>query len=460
MTAAKAHTGRALLFLAPFLLYEDLLISVIFIAAGLLVAHYEKISAQLAELDWGDFIFFTYLFHMLYGERNFAYVGLEPLYVTEMVLAVLALWYARDLLEIRKVLAIYYIIVLIGLLFAAIYFFSYRIDAIRDSLMLIYAFWVPVVYHIFRREKVYDLFFVLLKLFIVLKAVHYVYEIFLILAGIRTVLFEGFRFGVGYIMPSVIVISLFLPLKHIDWKYKLLSLMMFPAVFTMFHRSMFLGIALAAVLIFLFGGYRIKRSMVLLGVAGLALLTAFVTYYSIQLEFDILRYLERKSSMEEGNINFRLVSWQLVLQQFYDHALLGFGVGRPAMYVYANVFYDVVNLSYFEIRDLGGNAQPHNSYINILTRFGIFVFPLFLYAIFKPLGRFTYFYRKHQNGHFEAYSRFLLMGGFLLFMYVWAFFNVVLEAPHHAFPFWLIIGMLISYSRTEAFSYKTVRIKQ
>lgn len=451
------HILRSVLFLFPFFLYESLTVAAALSVIGLVIIRFESIHKQLTRLELREFVFFTYLFHMLYGERAFAYVGLEPLFVTEMVLAALALWYARDLLQVRRILAIYYIIVLIGLFFALSYIVYYRIDAIRDALMLIYAFWVPIVYHIFKRERHYDLFFSLLKIFIVLKAVHYVYEFTLILLGIRTVLFEGFRFGVGYILPALIVISIFAPMKRFSFPYKLLSLMMFPAVFTMFHRSMFVGITLAAIVIFLLGGRGIRKNMVAYAGAGIVLMVAFLAYYTIQLDFDILRFLDRKTSMEEGNINYRLISWELVMDKFREHWVLGFGVGRPIMYVHSNVFYEVVNLSYFEIRRLGGNAQPHNSYLNILARFGLFIFPLFLWAVLKPVFRFGKFWRTGSRYRTEAYTRFLLIAGFLLFMYVWAFFNVVLESPHHSFPFWLAIGMLLSYERTEAMKAKVVR---
>jgi len=47
-----------------------------------------------------------------------------------------------------------------------------------------------------------------------------------------------------------------------------------------------------------------------------------------------------------------------------------------------------------------------------------------------------------------------------MIMYVLAFFNVVLEGPHHSFPFWLAIGMLLSYGRSGNFTPKIIRIKK
>lgn len=444
----------------PFFLYEDWVLSIILLIVGIVLLNVEKISRSIIALEWREYIFFIYAFHMLFGERHFGYVGFEPLFITEIVIVILTISYAKDLLKVRRVLFVYYLLVLIGVGFAFVYFFQYGLDAIRDSFMLLYAFWVPIVYHIFKSEKQYGLFFSLLKLFIVLKAIEYCYEAAMILLGYQAITFEGFRFGVGYVMPALIVIALFLPFKQIGWKYKLLSLMMIPAVFTIFHRSIFLGIILAIVVIFIVGGVESKRNILKYGVTSLIILIGFLIYYNSIVEVDIFDVLEAKASLDEGNINFRVLSWQYVLDNFYDHFLLGYGVGRPVMYVYQNVFYPTVNLSYFEIRDSGGNAQPHNSYLNILARFGVMIFPIFLYAIFQPMIKFMkYIHNKRVNGS-EPYTRFLLLTGFLMSMYVLAFFNVVLEGPHHSFPFWLVIGMLLSFGRSGNFKPKVIKIEK
>lgn len=436
------------------------MLSAILLIVGLVLVNIEKLNHSIISLDWREYIFFIYAFHMLFGERHFGYVGFEPLFITEIVIAFLTISYANDLIKVRRVLFVYYLLVAIGLSFAFIYFFQYGLDAVRDSFMLLYAFWVPLVYHIFRSEKQYDLFFSLLKLFIVLKAIAYCYEAVMIILGYQSITFEGFRFGVGYVMPSLIVIALFLPLKKIGWKYKLLSLMMIPAVFTIFHRSIFLGIILAILVIFISGGVELKRTIIKYGVASLIILFGFLIYYNSIIEVDIFDILEAKSSLDEGNINFRFISWQYVLDNFYDHFLLGYGVGRPIMYVYQNVFYPTIDLSYFEIRDLGGNAQPHNSYLNILARFGVLIFPIFLYAIFQPIFKFMRHINKKRVNGMEPYTRYLLLTGFLMIMYVLAFFNVVLEGPHHSFPFWLAIGMLLSFSRSGNFTPKIIRIEK
>lgn len=448
------------LFLLPFFLYEDFILSVLMLVIGYAIIRYEKIDLALSRLQWREYLFFIYMFHMLFGEREFAYVGFEPLFITEIVIATLAVSYARELLKIRKVLFIYYLVVLTGIGFAVVYFSENQLDAVRDSFMLVYAIWVPIVYHIFKNEDHYDLFFLFLKLFIVLKAAAYFYEGIMIFIGLKTISFEGFRFGVGYILPSLIVLTIFLPLRHIGFAYKLIALVMIPAVFTIFHRSIFLGIMLGLLLIYAIGSNFTRKKIITYGFVSTVLLVGFLFYYNSVVDVDLFRILELKASLEEGNINYRFISWQHVLSKFYEHFLLGYGVGQPVMFSQNNIFYDTVELTYFQIRDLDGNAQPHNSYLNILARFGILIFPLVLYAILKPLKKIPEYMSLKSRGGSYAYSKFLLLIGFLIVMYVLAFFNVVLEGPHHAFPFWLTIGMLLGYGRAGNFSRKFVRVKK
>lgn len=233
---------------------------------------------------------------------------------------------------------------------------------------------------------------------------------------------------------------------------------MIPAVFTVFHRSIFFGIILGVAVIFIIGNREVRGNIVKYGLTSLILLIGFLLYYNSLVEVDIFRILEVKSSFEEGNINYRILSWHHVLDNFYEHFLLGYGVGRPIMYVYQNIFYTTVDLTYFQIRDLAGNAQPHNSYLNILARFGILIFPIFLYAIFQPLFKLMKHIRNKGKNGMEPYNRYLLLIGFLILMYILAFFNVVLEGPHHSFPFWLVIGMLLSFGRSGNFSPKIVKV--
>src|SRR5690625_6162012 len=91
MKVKHLQNAGIVFFLLPFFLYEDFLLSVILSVIGLAIIYAEKISREFMKLEWREYVFFIYMFHMLFGEREFAYVGLEPLFVTELVLGILIL---------------------------------------------------------------------------------------------------------------------------------------------------------------------------------------------------------------------------------------------------------------------------------------------------------------------------------------------------------------------------------
>ena len=449
---------RIILFLGPFFLYESLLVSTgLFLLAFGIIKH-EGIQKLINRLDIREFIFFTYMFHMLIGEREFAYVGVSPLFITEITIFILSVLYIQKLIKVKKLLLPYYLLVIIGLLFAIIYFPVNQISAIRDSFMLIYAIWVPIIYAVFNDKSKYTLFFELLKVFVVVKAAHYLYWVVLILLGLWFPTFEGFRFGVGFTLPSLLVLSLVIPLKEIDVKYKFLAFIMVFAVFTLFHRSIFLGIMIVYVAYLGLGTWKTQKGVLKYGSAALICLITFIFIYQYYTDFDMFTYLDRKTSTSEGNVSYRFIAWGILWEKFTDNFILGFGVGQPAFYEFGNKVFDPGNLSYFQIAEMGGNAQPHNSYLNILTRFGIFVFPIFLWGLIKPLLKVIDFF-PIKKFSIPVYNRYLLLFGFLGVLYVFTFFNVALEGPHHSFPFWLTIAMVLGYDK-HALQYPKVELRK
>jgi hypothetical protein len=78
--------------------------------------------------------------------------------------------------------------------------------------------------------------------------------------------------------------------------------------------------------------------------------------------------------------------------------------------------------------------SPHNFHLTIMARFGVLVFCIwlyFLYLLFKD------FFRRKLTG-----NRFLITSILLSFI-INASFDVFLEGPMGAFPFWTFIGLLI-----------------
>src|SRR5690625_7780827 len=117
MKVKHLQNAGIVFFLLPFFLYEDFLLSVILSVIGLAIIYAEKISQEFMKLEWREYAFFFFMFHMLFGGRVFAYVGLGPLFVTGIVLGVLILSSPTGLLSVRTGLGLLYVLVLNWILF-------------------------------------------------------------------------------------------------------------------------------------------------------------------------------------------------------------------------------------------------------------------------------------------------------------------------------------------------------
>ena len=89
--------------------------------------------------------------------------------------------------------------------------------------------------------------------------------------------------------------------------------------------------------------------------------------------------------------------------------------------------------------------SPHNFHLTIMARFGVIIF--ILWMSFLVIIFYDYFKRK-LNG-----KRFLIVSILLAFV-INASFDVFLEGPMGAFPFWTFIGLLI----IEEYHYKPKEI--
>ena len=78
--------------------------------------------------------------------------------------------------------------------------------------------------------------------------------------------------------------------------------------------------------------------------------------------------------------------------------------------------------------------SPHNFHLNIMARFGVLIFLIwtyFLIQVLKPL------FKK------QLIARRLLIGCILLAFLINASFDVFLEGPMGAFPFWTWVGLYL-----------------
>lgn len=151
--------------------------------------------------------------------------------------------------------------------------------------------------------------------------------------------------------------------------------------------------------------------------------------YKLQAVFDA----EHLRVSVRNNI-WRVLVWRRMLADLHEggamHALAGAGVGKPW-------FYRALYQSSFHYGDDREGLDPHNSYLNMLYRYGIVGFALLLAAIGGTLH--SAYRALRMAGGDRLLEALLLYFGYTLFF---AFFTVSLEGPAYSMPFWMTLGLI------------------
>jgi len=126
----------------------------------------------------------------------------------------------------------------------------------------------------------------------------------------------------------------------------------------------------------------------------------------------------------ENNVVWRLVWWAKIID--YSFSSPNFFIGKGLGMNLATDD-DIITLD-------DSLRSPHNFHLNIMSRFGVLLFMIWMYfliQIIKPL------FKKQLQG------RRLLIGCILLAFLINASFDVFLEGPMGAFPFWTWLGLYL-----------------
>lgn len=126
----------------------------------------------------------------------------------------------------------------------------------------------------------------------------------------------------------------------------------------------------------------------------------------------------------EDNVIWRLVWWAKILD--YSFSAPNFFIGKGLGMSLATDD-DIITLD-------ENLRSPHNFHLNIMARFGVLIFLIwtyFLIQVLKPL------FKK------QLIARRLLIGCILLAFLINASFDVFLEGPMGAFPFWTWVGLYL-----------------
>jgi len=131
----------------------------------------------------------------------------------------------------------------------------------------------------------------------------------------------------------------------------------------------------------------------------------------------------------DDNFYFRLLRWDKVFDVWRDNPLFGGGFGRPLI--------PASLLNEAESEGLGFNAGlPHNTYLTILARLGLFGFVLVMGAWITSIVLATRASRRSAFGP-DA----LAAGAALVAMMGFATFVLFLERPMHAANLWIVAAI-------------------
>ncbi|MBF0384963.1 MAG: O-antigen ligase family protein [Candidatus Omnitrophica bacterium] len=136
-----------------------------------------------------------------------------------------------------------------------------------------------------------------------------------------------------------------------------------------------------------------------------------------------------------GNSAFRIFIWIDMVDELIDNkALLGINFGKPQR----SHSIEMLNWAASEWKR-DGWITPHNSFLHMVYRAGILgiVFICCFFSLFFDL-----FIRLYAKRDFSG----LIIIGIFVYWIIISNFNVFLEFPYNAIPFWALFGLTIRYS--------------
>ena len=127
--------------------------------------------------------------------------------------------------------------------------------------------------------------------------------------------------------------------------------------------------------------------------------------------------------MTETNATWRLTAWHLAWQRFLEGPWLGIGYGLP-----------ILQSSLRNVR----TADPHNSILAFFVRHGVVGGTLFLALIVQACVRYVRRIKSSSPGDERSLTLFFFLA--LVYMVIFASFNVVLENQYEGIFFWFALS--------------------
>jgi hypothetical protein len=323
------------------------------------------------------------------------------------------------------------------------------IDLIRDSFIFQYGWFVFILF-LFKEklEIIWETLFYIYKWFPFVALLNFILQYFAPFfetvtpfGGIPILLYKNGDMGVQLLISTLLLLYTF-ENKTLKWRV-LLSLVIALdfLILASYSRSGIVAF-LASMLCFIYFNKDIQlQSRVRLLIKYLPIILLIVTpiYINIKVAENFqgravgLEQIKNNFSSivggttdatSENNVVWRLVWWAKILD--YSLTSPNFFIGKGLGMNLATDD-DIITLD-------DSLRSPHNFHLNIMSRFGVLVFMIWMYfliQLLKPL------FKKQLQGER------LLIGCILLAFLLNASFDVFLEGPMGAFPFWTWLGLYL-----------------
>jgi hypothetical protein len=323
------------------------------------------------------------------------------------------------------------------------------IDLIRDSFIFQYGWFVFILF-LFKDkiEQVWETLFFIYKWFPFVALLNFILQYFVPFfetvtpfGGIPILLYKNGDMGVQLLISTLLLLYTF-EKKPLKWRV-LLSLVIALdfLILASYSRSGIVAF-LSSMLCFIYFNKDIQlqsRVRLLLKYLPVILLIVTPIYINIKVTENFqgrsVGFEQIKNNFSsiiggttdatsEDNVVWRLVWWAKILD--YSFSAPNFFIGKGLGMSLATDD-DIITLD-------ENLRSPHNFHLNIMARFGVLIFLIwtyFLIQLLRPL------FKKQLQG------KRLLKGCILFAFLINASFDVFLEGPMGAFPFWTWVGLYL-----------------
>jgi hypothetical protein len=323
------------------------------------------------------------------------------------------------------------------------------VDLIRDSFIFQYGWFVFILF-LFKEklEIIWETLFFIYKWFPFVALLNFILQYFVPFfetvapfGGIPILLYKNGDMGVQLLISTLLLLYSF-ENKTLKWRV-LLSLVIALdfLILASYSRSGIVAF-LASMLCFIYFNKDIQlQSRVRLLIKYLPIIFLIVT--PIYINIKVAENFQGRSvgfeqiknnfssivggttdATSENNVVWRLVWWAKIID--YSLSSPNFFIGKGLGMNLATDD-DIITLD-------DSLRSPHNFHLNIMSRFGVLVFMIWMYFLIQLL---KLLFKKQLQG------KRLLIGCILLAFLLNASFDVFLEGPMGAFPFWTWLGLYL-----------------